>query len=52
LAYALDEATVRLTFYDERVDDAPEIVSSGKAEQRDLPGISIDFDFRDVRACG
>src|ERR1700719_1594127 len=52
LAYALDEATVHLALDDERVDDAPEIVCSGEIEQCDRPGISIDFDFGDVRSGG
>jgi hypothetical protein len=52
LAYALDKATVHLALHDERVDDAPEIVGSGEIEQCDRPGISIDFDFGDVRTCG
>jgi hypothetical protein len=36
---------------DERIDDSSEIVSSGEIQQRDRPGISIDLDLGDVRAC-
>jgi hypothetical protein len=34
---------------DERIDDSSEIVGSGEIQQR--PGISIDLDLGDARAC-
>jgi hypothetical protein len=36
---------------DERIDDSSEIVGSGEVQQHDRPGISIDPDLGDARAC-
>src|SRR5271157_2514518 len=40
-----------LALDDQRVDDSSEIVGSGEIQQGDRPGIAIDLDLGDMRAC-
>src|SRR5215813_1148970 len=50
LAYSLDEATMHLALHNERIDDAPEIVGCGKIQQRNRPGVTIDFHLGNMRS--